>query len=371
MPPETTERCLVLLPDEDDRERGVRALREQLGDAPAVVYDAIGVAVVDAPYDRVRELDVAPEPGAGDVLAVEPERVVHAIEQSPGAFDESRFTWGLQATGVPDSRFTGAGIKVAVLDTGFDLEHPDFAGRTIVTESHVAGVPVQDVAGHGTHCIGTACGPRDPQVPPRYGIAYEADIYVGKVLNDQGSGVDGDILAGIEWAITNACEVVSMSLGAPVEPGQAFSAVFERAASRALARGTLIVAAAGNDSRRDQGTIAPVGHPANCPSIMAIAALDSSLDVAFFSNGGTAAQGGEVDLAAPGVDVRSAWPMPTEYNTISGTSMATPHVAGIAALTAEADGAHRGRALWTALEGAAKALSLPSRDVGSGLVQAP
>ena len=371
MAAETTERYLVLLPDQDDRERGVRALETHFADAPAVVFDAIGVAVVTAPLDRFRALSVATEPGAGDVLAIEPERVVYAIERPPATVDESRFTWGLQATGVPSSRFTGAGIKVAVLDTGFDLGHPDFAGRTVVTESHVAGVPVQDVAGHGTHCIGTACGPRDPAVPPRYGIAYGADIYAGKVLNDDGRGVDGDLLAGIEWAIVNECEVISMSLGAPGAPGQPFSAVFERAASRALARGSLIVAAEGNDSRRDQGQIAPVSHPANCPSIMATAAVDSSLQVASFSNGAAAAAGGEVDFAGPGVDVRSAWPMPTEYNTLSGTSMATPHVAGIAALTAEADPTSRGDALRTALQRRARRLPLPSTDVGAGLVQAP
>jgi subtilisin len=194
---------------------------------------------------------------------------------------------------------------------------------------------------------------------------------VGKVLDDAGHGVDGDIIAGIEWAVVNECEVTSMSLGAPPAAGQAFSAVFERAASRALARGSLIVAAAGNDSQRDQGRVAPVSHPANCPSIMAVGAVDSSLQVAPFSNGGTTAPGGEVDFAGPGVDVRSSWPMPTEYNTISGTSMATPHVAGIAALTAEADPASRGNALRTALERRAQRLPLPSTDVGAGLVQAP
>jgi len=190
------------------------------------------------------------------------------------------------------------------------------------------------------------------------------------VLSNQGSGGDGGILAGIQWAITNGCAIVSMSLGAPVQAGQSFSQVFEQAARRALTRGTLIIAAAGNESRRPW-QIAPVGHPANCPSIMAVGAIDRRMQVAFFSCGGLNPQGGQVDLAGPGVDIRSSWPRPTLYNTISGTSMATPHVAGIAALWAESDQTFRGRALMSMLVQSARRLSLMARDVGAGLVQAP
>jgi subtilisin family serine protease len=109
-------------------------------------------------------------------------------------------------------------VKVAVLDTGLDLGHPDFAGRQITAQSFVQGEQVQDGHGHGTHCIGTACGPRTPGRLPRYGIAYQAQIFAGKVLSNAGSGGDGGILAGIDWAIRNGCAVVSMSLGSPVEP---------------------------------------------------------------------------------------------------------------------------------------------------------
>jgi len=279
----------------------------------------------------------------------------------------------LQATRVVESPWTGRGIKVAVLDTGFELGHPDFAGRTIVPQSFVTGETPQDQHGHGTHCIGTASGPRQPTPLPRYGIAWESDIYVGKVLNSQGSGADGDILAGINWAVQQGCHVVSMSLGAPVAPGQKPSTVFENMARRALAAGTLIVAAAGNDSRRlDQPPfVAPVGHPANCPSIMAVAAVDSSLRVAWFSNGGIEPNGGQIDIAGAGVDVYSSWVLPKRYNVISGTSMATPHVAGIAALHAQANSGIMAVDLWTRLVKTARPLGLSAADVGSGLVQAP
>ena len=170
--------------------------------------------------------------------------------------------------------------------------------------------------------------------------------------------------------MVNQCAVVSMSLGAPTRPDTPPSAVFEQVGQRALRRGTLIVAAAGNDSDRP-ATIEAVSHPANCPSIMAVAALDQQLQVARFSNAGLNPQGGQIDLAAPGVAVHSAWPRPDLYHRISGTSMATPHVAGIAALLAEANPTARGAALWALLVQTARRLPLPARDVGAGLVQAP
>jgi subtilisin family serine protease len=276
-------------------------------------------------------------------------------------------TWGLEVTGVLGSRFSGTGIKLAVLDTGFDLNHPDFAGRAIVTQSFIPGEAVQDGHGHGTHCIGTACGPRAPVILPRYGVAHGASIYAGKVLSNAGSGADGGILDGINWAVAQGCHIVSMSLGAPVQPGQTFSGAFETVAQRAAVRGTVIVAAASNDSRRPI-QIAPVGHPANCPSIVAVAALDVNLNVAPFSSGAINPNGGEINVTAPGVDVYSSWRMPQRYRTINGTSMATPHVAGILALYAEATGL-RGFPLVNAMLPRSRRLS-PVRDFGWGLVQA-
>ena len=256
-----------------------------------------------------------------------------------------------------------------------DLAHPDFAGRTIVSESFIRNQSVQDLNGHGTHCIGTACGSKTDTITPRYGVAYNAEIYAGKVLSNRGSGSDRGILAGIEWALTNGCHIISMSLGAPTRPGDTFSEIYEQVGQRALGQGALIIAAAGNESR-DPNTGQrlsppnPVGYPANCPSLMAVAALDSQLQVASFSNGSINPKGGQIDIAAPGVRVYSSWFMPTQYRTISGTSMATPHVAGIAALYAEATGA-RGLDLWGLLMRDAQRLALPSVDVGVGLVQAP
>ena len=365
-------------------------------DADAVIFERLGVAVVSADPDRAGDLARAVEDAR--VLAVEPERILYAIDERPpsleymrgfrdgvsclydqlkagwaddaaesGFSDNDSFTWGLQATRASDSSQTGADIAVAVLDTGFDLEHPDFAGRPIVSRSFVAGQPVQDGHGHGTHCVGIACGPKDPSGSRRYGVAPQATIYVGKVLNDQGAGTDREILAGIEWALTNGVHVISMSLGADV---QEVSPTYETVGRRALDAGTLIVAAAGNNAERSAGNVGFVGMPANSPSIMAIGAVDSQLQIADFSARSSTVEGGKVDLAAPGVAVYSSWTMPARYRSISGTSMATPHVAGVAALLSQAGGV-RGAELWTKLTQTALPMSLQSADVGAGLVQAP
>lgn len=388
------------------------ALRpEEAEGADAVLFDRLGVALVNVdPRDTERSARIraAAEENAARILAVEPERLVAAYGaprpgrgpaaasprgSRPGAppsaaasprrarpalpgapapsGSEAEFTWGLSATGVPASAFSGKGVKVAVLDTGFDLKHPDFPSRSVTAVSFVSGAKPQDGHGHGTHCIGTACGPREPFHPPRYGVAYGAAILAGKVLDDGGGGADGGILAGINWAITQGARVVSMSLGAEVTVKDPFSEVFEAVGQRALAAGTLVVAAAGNESDRRSGWIAPVGHPANCPSILAVAALDAKLQPGNFSNRGLVPRGGAVDLAAPGVDVLSAFPMPHRSKRLSGTSMATPHVAGIAALLAEAHPKATAGELWAFLTQRARRLPLLSVDVGAGLVQAP
>jgi subtilisin len=346
------------------------------GSNRAVVYSSLGVASVAATPDRVASVSAASSGGNAPILSIEQEQVLEVDPISATAQEDQSATWGLEATNVLNSEFTGDGIKVAILDTGFDLNHPDFSNRRMISQSFVDGAAVQDSHGHGTHCTGTACGPRSPQNGMRYGVAYEAQIYIGKVLNNSGSGTDTAILAGINWAIEQGCDIISMSIGGLVAQGASYSTLYEEVAVRALNQGTLIVAAAGNDSKRNRSSnpiINPVSRPANAPSILAVGAIDRSLAIAPFSNGEINANldGGEVDLVGPGVDVFSSWFTPRNYNTISGTSMATPHVAGIAALYAQANPNARGKALWKFLIDNTKSLTLNTRDIGAGLIQAP
>lgn len=277
--------------------------------------------------------------------------------------------WGVAAIGANKALLTGKGIRIAILDTGIDPDHRDFLGRDIIKQSFVPGETVDDAKGHGTHCAGIAAGPRAPGGQIVYGVAGEADLFVGKVLGRRG-GKERWVLAGIERAIDLGCPVISMSLGRAVAPGSPPDAIYNQIGQMALQNGSLIVAAAGNDSRRKHGIIRPVNSPANAASIFGVAALDQRFQVADFSNGGVNGGGGEINIAAPGVDVLSAYPAPP-YQRLSGTSMATPFVAGVAALLAQSDPRLRGRALWDALSRMAQALPLPIRDVGEGLVKAP
>ena len=294
-------------------------------------------------------------------------RVLPGPQAGPPFADTEALTWGLAAVRAQESGYTGRGIRVAVLDTGFDSGHPDFAGRDVTTMSFVDGEDSHDGHGHGTHCIGTSCGPRALPGARGYGVAPQAAIFAGKVLGNDGSGSDTGILAGIDWALQNDCHIISMSLGAEVRE---VHPPYVAAGHRALERGTLIVAAAGNNARRSAGDPGFVGAPANSPYILSVGALDGTLEVADFSARTLPGRGGQVDVAGPGVGIQSSWPMPKRYNTISGTSMATPHVAGVAALLSEATG-FRGRELWAELVQEAERLERFSVDVGAGLAQAP
>jgi subtilisin family serine protease len=344
--------------------------------AEAAVFTELGIAVVAVADPRLDTLRTAAAEHR-QVLAVSPELVHHALTTPPSPppatppamadppVDDDRATWGLRAVGALASPRTGRGVTVAVLDTGLALDHPHFAGRAVTARSFVEGSAAQDVHGHGTHCAGTVCGPRDG-AGRAHGVAPEATLLAGKVLGDDGAGSDATILAGLNWAVAGGAAVVSMSLGADVREAHP---PYTTAGRRALRAGTLVVAAAGNNARRpdDPGF---VGAPANSPTVLAVAAVDHELAVADFSARTLPGHGGQVDIAGPGVDVYSCWIDPDQHRTISGTSMATPHVAGVAALLAQ-DGGPRGAALWADLVARARRLPARSDDVGSGLVQAP
>lgn len=358
---------------------------ENVGDADAVAFPEIGVALVGGDAAQARGMSVQMEAATDSAIeSIDPEyfmfpanspaEYLHGFLRAAETIAKDLLeggggpaqagtevdaqvlgaTWGLIACKVPPSLRSGVGIKVAVLDTGFDLGHPDFAGRSITGQTFV-GQPVQDLNGHGTHTTGTATGPKAPAgSTPRYGIGFRTSIFSGKVLTNSGTGSQAAVLAGMNWAIANRCPVISMSLGAQIGVQASYTA----AGQAALNNGCLIIAAAGNAA-------SSTGAPGNSPTIMSVASLDQNLSPSSFSNFG------KVEIAGPGRDVFSSWFRPIKYKTISGTSMATPHVAGCAALWAETSAALRGINLWRKLQASAKHLAFPATRVGAGLVQAP
>lgn len=259
-----------------------------------------------------------------NVAAVEEDGPIHAypvIEDQP-LVEAETIPWGVSAIKAPMAWdcTKGKAIKVAVLDTGIDGDHPDLApnfrgGRSFVDSES----STRDYNSHGTHCAGTiAAALNDIGV---VGVAPCAYLYAVKVLDKSGSGAWSNLIAGIDWAANKkGMHVLSMSLGASSAP----SAV-ETMCNLAYSKGALLVAAAGNAG-------GPVGYPAKFDSVMAVSAIDSADNLATFSN-----RGPEIELAAPGVKVLSTIPGGS-YGYKSGTSMACPHVAGAAAL---AFGSHR------------------------------
>lgn len=299
------------------------------------------------------------------------------IEESEKEEEDQFLTWGLEAIGLSNTEFTGKGVSIAILDTGIYLNHPDFSNRNILGKSFIPGEDWdKDKNGHGTHCAGIAAGNISHIDGRRYGVANEADLVIAKVLSNSGTGSTSGILDAIDWAIEKDFKIISMSLGAPVEIGEKPSVIFEHIGQKALEKNILLIAAAGNDSSRPS-IPKPVSSPANAESIMAIAALDKQFQVAYFSNGGiNAANGGRVDISAPGVAIFSCFsklaPNGSFYSTLNGTSMATPFVSGVAALYHEAYPTDSASEIWRKLEKRAKQLPAQKlRDVGLGLVQTP
>jgi subtilisin family serine protease len=334
-----------------------------------------------------------------DVKLIEPLDLSHATAVA-GA--PPPISWGVTAVGASDS-WDGSGVTVAILDTGIDRTHPAFAEIEKIDEEDFTGEGNGDWNGHGTHCAGTICG-RDVN-GTRIGIARGVKrLLVAKVLSKEGGGSSDAIVDAMQWALKKGAHIISMSLGmdfpgyqkALVNGGRpeevATSMALEGylqnvrlfdglakliAAGEFMGRRAVVVAAAGNESRRDVSSSFTIAKapPAAADGFLSVGAVqmtnnpDRPFKVAPFSNTKAA-------VAAPGVEIWSAWPG-GGLRPLSGTSMATPHVAGVAALWAqksmiENDGdVVIGDVIDNLRSSAKMTPGLTREDVGKGVVQAP
>jgi subtilisin family serine protease len=337
------------------------------------------------------------EPETEVVAPVMPTRLIKPTSISAAA---SSAAWGIEATGADRSPYTGAGVTVAVLDTGIDAAHPAFAGIQLI-QRDFTGSGNDDRQGHGTHCAGTIFG---QDVGQRIGIARGVRrALIGKVLGDDGAGESEMVFQALTWALEQRADIISMSLGFDF-PGLVADLVqkgwpVDLATSNALeayrsnlrmfdaimgvlkaqaAFGVrpLVIAASGNESQRRVNPEYRIAAslPAAAQDVLSVAAVGRSgatYEVADFSNSMAV-------LAAPGVDIVSAEPG-GGLVAMSGTSMAGPHVAGLAALWWESIRSAAGKP--NALNVQAKLLAnvrtdvfsaeVDEADIGQGLATAP
>ncbi|MFJ4845543.1 S8 family peptidase [Streptomyces sp. NPDC088733] len=253
--------------------------------------------------------------------------------------------------------YDGKGVTVAVLDTGVDATHPDLKDR-IDAQKNFSGTPdTVDHVGHGTHVASIVAGSGARSGGKYKGVAPGARLIIGKVLDDTGEGDESGIIAGMQWAVAQGAKVVNLSLGGPDTPetDPVEQAVDELSASS----GALFVIAAGNSGPG----ASTIGSPGSAAAALTVGAVDRDDTIADFSSRGPAADGTlKPDLTAPGVDIVAAHaaegvegdPAADGYVSMSGTSMATPHVAGAAAIIAQEHPDWNGERIKAVLTGSAE-----------------
>lgn len=373
---------------------------ENLGAAGETIAGIVPqkIRIVEAALGAAERDDLRSDPRTRAMAITMPMKLIEPVATEAVDEEAAGNTWGIEAVIAHNSPFDGSGITVAVLDTGIQPDHPAFAGVNLVQQNFTTESD-DDLNGHGTHCAGTIFGQDSDGL--RIGVAR--NVYralIGKVLGE-GGGDSTTVSRAIQWAVNNGAHVISMSLGIdfpgfvktlvevhglPIPAATSIALEGYRSninlftelsrfvqANSLFAQGTVIVAASGNESDRPNYEIA-VAPPAASTGIVAVGALQNTPEgytVAGFSNN-------QVDVSAPGVDIVSAR-LGGGLVSFSGTSMATPHAAGVAALWAQRQLDMTGQVNQLTLvshliaSGTMDPLAedMTAEDVGTGIVQAP
>jgi subtilisin family serine protease len=329
-------------------------------------YAEFRVSIVPYAFELVNRDAVKRKLWAQGVISIDPERTA---VMPPAIISPPSGEWFdvIDALCLGSTIHHGKNINVAVLDTGIDRGHPDFHGRNILPEG-IGTLLFDDYDdhGHGTHCVGIACGPRVlPDGSPGYGIADQSNILAGRIYSANTSPTEGQVLKGFRWARRHCAHIVTLSLNWRLltpEP----SPQLERAGRIMLDKGILVIAS----GAAGPGEVTP---PANCNSIMAIGSVGRNGALSSFS---PAMMGGRdpVDAVAYGENLLSSY-IGSGHAILSGNSMAAALAGGIAALWAGKNGTYRGATLWEMMiDGADTTTSLidPTfRTVGAGLLRPP
>jgi subtilisin family serine protease len=307
----------IVVLEDDARAAPVAAAHARLGARVLTVYGA----ALEGYAARLTPAQLAAVRADPRVAWIEADQTVVALPTQTNA------PWGLDRidqrsrplSGTYTYSRTGAGVKAYIIDTGIRFNHTQFGGRAVTGYDAVNGGPADDCNGHGTHVAGTVGG-------STYGVAKSVTLVGVRVLNCNGSGTTSGVIAGVNWVTGNhqagQPAVANMSLG-----GGASSAL-DSAVRNSIADGVSYAVAAGNGNAFGIAQNACNSSPARVGEAMTISATDSSDRKASWANYGSC-----VDWFAPGVSIKSAWhTSTTATRTISGTSMATPHTAGVAAL---------------------------------------
>lgn len=304
----------------------------------AMVIDELGIAALSPSVADLSRLAKT----TGTIRSIRPERVFRRPHSPIGselegvsktyanfAAGTAETSWALAALGGDLTTSEGQGITVALLDTGVDVKHADIGSQILDAESFVSGcMPDVDDSGHGTHCAGLIVGARQSQYGARYGVAPASRLIVARIFGKEEEAAEMDLARAIMWAVARGARIVSISAGRDGVAGP--DAADTQIGAYLRSRGVLAVAAAGNESDRTNNIIQETNAPANADGIIAVGAITLNGRLWNKSNGRAGAAAARVDFVAPGVAVPSARPG-GGTQLASGTSVATPIVAGVAA----------------------------------------